>query len=313
TAVALRDAEIVFERAVRSVESVVQLVALEEVVVAPRLVAGSVLGIDGPAYAPDRALLALDPDDDRFRSACVVDSVDDPLGEAALRRFPPHDGKDTIARCSDSQACCARRSPFSSPARAPRSVSPRTSSENTAAAASSMRACSFQSQQTNDASSRTTLSSSRAVPLLAPTAHTSAPERSHSPRSTGSREVVIVTTTSCSAASRWLSAGSASTRLQNARRLRPVLQYATTRSIPGTAARMQATCASACPPQPITPRDCAPSRARYLAATALAAPVRRRPRWSASMTATSSGRSTANSATANAAPSAKPAYALTPA
>ena len=58
-------------------------------------------------------------------------------------------------------------------------------------------ACSIESQQTKTARSRTTLSSSRAFGRFAPTAQTSAPGWSHSPRRTGSFEVVTVTTTSC--------------------------------------------------------------------------------------------------------------------
>ena len=56
----------------------------------------------------------------------------------------------------------------------------------------------------------------RAPGRLAPTAQTSAPSRSHSPRRTGSREVVAVTTTSWAAASLGLSAASASVVAQNA-------------------------------------------------------------------------------------------------
>src|SRR5437899_12189763 len=62
---------------------------------------------------------------------------------------------------------------------------------------------------------------------------------------------------------------------------------------------MQATCVSACRPQPITPSEDAPSFARYFAATALPAPVRSRPRWSASITATSSGFVASNRTTTN--------------
>src|SRR5881398_2173294 len=58
---------------------VVQLVALEDVVVAPRLVARPMLGVDGATDRPERALLALDPDHDRLFDARVVDAVDDSL------------------------------------------------------------------------------------------------------------------------------------------------------------------------------------------------------------------------------------------
>ena len=56
--------------------------------------------------------------------------------------------------------------------------------------------CSRESQQTNAARSSTALSSSRRDGSFAPTAQTSAPSRSHSPRSTGSFDVVTVTTMS---------------------------------------------------------------------------------------------------------------------
>jgi hypothetical protein len=44
-----------------------------------------VLGIDRTAHSPERALPALDPDQDRLLGAGVVDAVNDPFGEAALR------------------------------------------------------------------------------------------------------------------------------------------------------------------------------------------------------------------------------------
>ena len=81
----------------------------------------------------------------------------------------------------------------------------------------SLRAVSFESQHTKLARSSTTLSSSREPASFAPMAQTSAPSRSHSPRRTGSFEVVAVTTTSCAPASRWDSAGSAPARSQKAR------------------------------------------------------------------------------------------------
>ena len=80
------------------------------------------------------------------------------------------------------------------------------------------------------------------------------------------------------------SAGSAPTRAQNSSRADSVRQYATTSSIVGTAARMHCTCVSAWKPQPMMPSRRAPGRARYFAATPLAAPVRSCPRRFASMT-----------------------------
>ena len=70
--------------------------------------------------------------------------------------------------------------------------------------------------------------------------------------------VVIVTTTSCEPASRVTLARFGPTRSQNAASRSGVRQYATTRSIAGTAARMHATCVSAWCPQPSTPSVAAP-------------------------------------------------------
>ena len=120
---------------------------------------------------------------------------DDVVGRAAARRSLP------------------RRPPA---ARAPRASRGRRARRARSGRRTRASHCSTESQHTKTARSRTTLSSSRARGSLAPTAQTSAPGCSHSPRSTGSLEVVTVTTTSCSAGSRWLSAASAPTFLQNA-------------------------------------------------------------------------------------------------
>jgi hypothetical protein len=110
-AVALGDADVVLERLVGGPQAVVELVPFEHIVVVPRLVAGAVLGVHRAADGPESALLPLDPDDDRLYGACVVDAVDDSLGEAARRRFPPHGGKDTIAPMQ--RLASLLRSPFS--------------------------------------------------------------------------------------------------------------------------------------------------------------------------------------------------------
>jgi hypothetical protein len=110
-AVALRDAEVVLEALVRGEERVLELEALEHVVVPARLVRSPVLRVHGPADGPDRALLALDPDEDGLLDARVVDSVDDALGEAAFRGLPPHGPKDTIG--SMQRLASLLRSPFS--------------------------------------------------------------------------------------------------------------------------------------------------------------------------------------------------------
>jgi hypothetical protein len=85
TPVAFRHAEIVLQRVVGSRKRILQLVALEQVIVAPRLVRRTVLWIDGPADGPKSSVLALDPDDNGLLGASVVYTVDDSLGEAALR------------------------------------------------------------------------------------------------------------------------------------------------------------------------------------------------------------------------------------
>src|SRR2546423_10908744 len=61
-----RDGEVVLERLVRLLQRVPELVALEDVVLPPRLARRAPVGIDGAAHRPDAALLPLDPDDDRL-------------------------------------------------------------------------------------------------------------------------------------------------------------------------------------------------------------------------------------------------------
>src|SRR5207253_431752 len=84
-AVLLRDDGVVLERLVRGHERVGQLVAPEDVVVAPRLVARAVLRVDRPAHGPQRAGKPLDPDHHPLRLAPVVDAVDLALGEPGGR------------------------------------------------------------------------------------------------------------------------------------------------------------------------------------------------------------------------------------
>ena len=103
------------------------------------------------------------------------------------------------------------------------------------------------------------------------------------------------------AASWWDSAGSAPTRVQNSSSADSVRQYATTSSIVGTAARVHCTWVSAWKPHPMIPSRRAPGRARYFAATALAAPVRSCPRRFASMTAMQAPDAPSNSETMKAA------------
>src|SRR5439155_20804479 len=96
---------------VRCPDAVVQLVAFEQIVVSAWLVARSILRVHGATDGPQSALFALDPDHDGLGDTPVVDAVNDPLGEAARRRFPPHARKDTIA--SMQRLASLLRSPFS--------------------------------------------------------------------------------------------------------------------------------------------------------------------------------------------------------
>src|SRR4029450_4626141 len=66
----------VLERRVRLLERVLELVALEQIVVGVRLLAAAVLRVDGSSDGPDGAGLALDPDHYALRDACVVDSLE---------------------------------------------------------------------------------------------------------------------------------------------------------------------------------------------------------------------------------------------
>ena len=109
--VALGDAQVILQGFIGRFERIVDLEPFEEIVVLARLITGALRQVDGAPYGPDRALLALDPDHDRLGGAGVVDPVDDPLGEAALRGFPPHGCKDTIV--SMQRLAILLRSPFS--------------------------------------------------------------------------------------------------------------------------------------------------------------------------------------------------------
>ena len=123
--------------------------------------------------------------------------------------------------------------------------------------------------------------------------------------------VVTVTTMSCSAASRWLSPGSAR-RSQNARE--PLRGAAVGDDALDRRDRRpdRGDLRSACQPQPITPRLRAPAR-EVLAATPLAAPVRSWPSRSASITASSVPVCEIEEQTTKAAVAGDAAYAFTPA
>src|SRR5579859_7528952 len=67
--VLLGDLPVVVQAAVRRLQTIGHLVALEEVVVRPRLVARAQVRVDDTANRPDAAGLALDPDCDPFLAA----------------------------------------------------------------------------------------------------------------------------------------------------------------------------------------------------------------------------------------------------
>ncbi len=111
-AVLLEDAHVVLERRICLLERVFELVPLEDVVVGARLVARAVLRVDRAADRPQCTGLALDPDHDPLRRACVVEPVEDPLGEA-----PPVGGSAHGARIQSplvpTRVFDLLRSPFS--------------------------------------------------------------------------------------------------------------------------------------------------------------------------------------------------------
>src|SRR5918992_1621129 len=78
-ALVLEHAHVVFERSVRGLERVVELVALEHVVVAAGHVAGTVLGAHDAADRPQRPRTALDPEDDALLRAVIADPLQDAL------------------------------------------------------------------------------------------------------------------------------------------------------------------------------------------------------------------------------------------
>ena len=89
-AVVLEHAGVVLESAVGRLERVAELVPLEEVVVAARLAARPVLGVDRATDRPERAFLALEPDHDPLLAPCVVEPLQSPLGAPAVGADPAH-------------------------------------------------------------------------------------------------------------------------------------------------------------------------------------------------------------------------------
>src|SRR5207249_3218683 len=81
-AVLLGDALVVAQAAVRGLEAVVELVALEDVVVGARGVGRAQVRVDGASHSPDSAGLALDPDHDALLAAVLVHAHELSLGKA---------------------------------------------------------------------------------------------------------------------------------------------------------------------------------------------------------------------------------------
>jgi hypothetical protein len=99
--VLLGDALVVVQAAVRCLKAIGHLVALEKVVVRPRLVARAKVCVDDTPDRPDAARLALDPDCDPLFAADLVHTADGPLGEASPGGVRAHETKgNTIAAMS---------------------------------------------------------------------------------------------------------------------------------------------------------------------------------------------------------------------
>ena len=82
--IALEHLAIVLEHGVRLFQRVLELVALEDVIVGPGLVRRPVLRVHGAADGPERTGLPLDPDDHAFLPPGVVNPGQNPLGEPTV-------------------------------------------------------------------------------------------------------------------------------------------------------------------------------------------------------------------------------------
>src|SRR4051794_7970863 len=102
TAVSLEHAHVVLEHVVRVLQRIVELVALEDVLVRARLVGVAQVGVHGTAHGPDGAGLSLDPDDDPLFVSRVVDTRQIALAKRPafeLRRIGQE--YDLVTRLSD--------------------------------------------------------------------------------------------------------------------------------------------------------------------------------------------------------------------
>src|SRR6185312_8951787 len=116
---------VVVEDPVRVVEHVLQLVALEDVVVAAWFVARPVLRVHGASDGPRSALHALDPHHDALLAARVVEPVELPFGEARRSRLLAHGARIQSPRWDGSRPSSVTHSPSCSRTRARRTASPR--------------------------------------------------------------------------------------------------------------------------------------------------------------------------------------------
>src|SRR5215203_1338409 len=88
--VVLRDASVVVEDSVRLLEDVLELVPLEDVIVASRLVARPILRVHRAPDGPSPALHALDPDDDALLTPRLVEAVELTFCKARRGRLLAH-------------------------------------------------------------------------------------------------------------------------------------------------------------------------------------------------------------------------------
>ena len=162
-AVRLGDGHVVLERRVRVLERVVELVALEDVVVGPRLVASlRCCGLTARPTAHTRAGLALDPDDDALLAPGVVDSVEHPLREPRRGRTRP--ARDRLYNRSDAEARSLRPEPVLVPLRARSSAEERVAAyvlREHGAGAASTRSSRIRTSRTASASSSSSECSTR--------------------------------------------------------------------------------------------------------------------------------------------------------
>ena len=94
--VPLEHADIVLERLVAAIESIVELEPFEDHVLRTGLVRLTKLRVHDPTHGPDRSRASLDPDDDPLFGAHVVDPDERSLRIPAFPRASPHTGIQSL-------------------------------------------------------------------------------------------------------------------------------------------------------------------------------------------------------------------------